>query len=96
MSHRSPSLVEQCDHLVVEPAFLQIFQVLLDVRDAGSADDDIIAVCALHVTAVRQPSERDVAHGQPALLGRGLQLFESSPLRGQTRLSEEQYGHAHR
>lgn len=44
--------------------FLQINQILLDVRQAGRSDEDRIAVLALHETVVRDPAEGDLGHGE--------------------------------
>ena len=47
---------------------------LLDVIQAGRADDDRVAVLALHQAVVRDPAERDLRHRQVVLLRDGLDL----------------------
>lgn len=49
---------------------------LLDMLDAGSADEDRVAIFALHQTVVRDPTQGNLSHGQVVLVRHSLDLLE--------------------
>jgi hypothetical protein len=55
-----PRLIEDVDDLFRERALLQIRQVLLEVRLARCADQDIVPVLAGHEGVVRNPAKGDL------------------------------------
>lgn len=57
--------------------FLQIDQVLLDVRQAGRPNEYRITVFALHEAVVRDPTESDLSHSEVVSLRDGADAIES-------------------
>lgn len=71
-----------CTFVSVSPSRDDIYQThLLDVRQARRADDDRVAVLALHEAVVRHPAERDLGHRQLVLLRDDLDARERLEVR---------------
>ena len=69
----APSLVERLEYLIRQWSFLQVRQVLLQLRLAADPDDDpVIATLHIKCRMMGTPSEGGLGHGKVMFLHNGL------------------------
>lgn len=71
-----PRLVKRLDDILGKRSLLEVDEVLLEVRVARRADEDVVALLAAHERVVRDPAEGDLGEGELVSVGDGLDHLE--------------------